>query len=474
MAFDEHFASVVLLLHGNGSNGSTTFTDSSSSPKTVTAYGNAQISTAQSKWGGSSIALDGTGDYFSIADEGAFAFAGDYTVEFQAMANLAEDTATLCSADSSVYLYGNYFDGGPFALTGLALDSNPATWKHIAITRFGTTVRFFQDGVLKGSTGTVSGEVHYYTGLNFGRYVAANAYFKTAYLDEIRLTAGIARYTADFTPPSEAFGDSLPVAPLAYIAVPTPLGGPAVKVFYGVNLAAHLSAPSPLAGAAALLYTLVGRVSAPSPLRGAAALLYTLVGLATAPSPLGRPAVLAQHDFTAALGDVSTHWVMDLVTPTGLVRVPISSWQATLQSGSSCYVQCVVPACMAWVDAINAATEFVIYRRAEVPGTALAIEYEMARSAAEQAQFDQGPQRYTCTLSGYPDAFAASLDPPVVYDRTLNGVRSVSSGSSLRVRCAVDWLLRPGHRAYVGGVPFVVRFINYYALAGDGYMDVGE
>lgn len=207
---------------------------------------------------------------------------------------------------------------------------------------------------------------------------------------------------------------------------------------------------------------------------GTAEGLAPVSALLQVPGPLGAPAVLATHDFTGQLGDSITRFVMDLITPTGTVRVPISSWQATLQSGSSSYVQCVIPACLAWVDAINASTEFVIYRRADVPGTALSIEYEMARSLTEQARFDQGPARYTCTLSGYPDAFAEDLDPPVVYDRTLSGVRSISSGAGLRVRCAVDWLLRPGHRAYVGEVPFVVRFINYYAMGGDGYMDVGE
>jgi hypothetical protein len=218
-----------------------------------------------------------------------------------------------------------------------------------------------------------------------------------------------------------------------------------------------------------------GYLAAPSPLDAVQILaLHPLAAWLQVPGPLGAPAVLARHDFSAALGDAVTRWVMDLITPTGTVRVPISSWQATLQTGSSNYVQCVVPACLAWVEAINAATEFVIYRRADIPGTALQIEYEMARSLAEQAQFNQGPQRYTCTLSGYPDAFADSLDPPVAYDRTLAGVRSISSGSGLRVRCAVDWLLRPGHRAYVGAVPFVVRYINYYAMESDSYMDVGE
>jgi hypothetical protein len=57
---DPQFGSVSLLLHGDGTNGSTTITDNSPTPKTVTAVGNAQISTAQSKFGGASILFDGT------------------------------------------------------------------------------------------------------------------------------------------------------------------------------------------------------------------------------------------------------------------------------------------------------------------------------------------------------------------------------------------------------------------------------
>ena len=65
---DPQFGSVSLLLHGDGANGSTTIVDSSPTPKTVTAFGDAQISTAQSKFGGASIAFDGTGDYLSAND----------------------------------------------------------------------------------------------------------------------------------------------------------------------------------------------------------------------------------------------------------------------------------------------------------------------------------------------------------------------------------------------------------------------
>lgn len=225
----------------------------------------------------------------------------------------------------------------------------------------------------------------------------------------------------------------------------------------------------------------IATAAAPTPM-GAVAVLanfdagaIALQAHSAAPAILASGTVRAYHDFSGQLGDATTLFVMDLITPTGAQRVPISSWQATLQTGSSNYVQCVVPACAPWIAAINSATEFVIYRRAEVPGAGLSIEYEMARSAAEQAQFDQGPQRYTCTLSGYTDAFAEDLDPAAAFDRTLTGVRSVSSGpGGLRVRCAIDWLLRPGQRAYVQGLPFVVSYLNYYAPSGfDAYMDAG-
>ena len=212
-----------------------------------------------------------------------------------------------------------------------------------------------------------------------------------------------------------------------------------------------------------------------SPLNSAAALArQPVAGVVSAPGILPACAVLAYHDFTAGLGDAVTLYVLDLITTSGAVRVPISSWQATLQTGSSNYVQCVIPACTAWVDTLNSATEFSIIRQAVLPG-ALVLEVEMARAPAEQLAFAQGPSRYTCTLSGYSTAFATSENPPALYDRELTGLRSINSGSALRVRCAVDWLLRPGHRAFVQGTPFIVRYINYYAPTGfDSYMDVGS
>lgn len=66
-------------------------------------------------------------------------------------------------------------------------------------------------------------------------------------------------------------------------------------------------------------------------------------------------------------------------------------------------------------------------------------------------------------------------DPPPLYDRTLRDVRLITSSSGgTRVRCAIDWLLRPAQRAAVDGDEFVVAYINWYANGDDEFMDVGS
>ena len=81
-AVDEHFASVSLLLHMDGSNESTTFEDKSSNGFTVTANGDAQISTITSQTSGASLLNDGTGDFLHVNGNAAFNFGtGDFTVE---------------------------------------------------------------------------------------------------------------------------------------------------------------------------------------------------------------------------------------------------------------------------------------------------------------------------------------------------------------------------------------------------------
>jgi hypothetical protein len=213
---DPYFSNVSLLLHGDGANGSTTIIDNSPSPKTVTAFGDAQISTAQSKFGGASIAFDGTGDYLDAASSADFAFGtGDFTIEFWAHFQLSAAyqifvaTKLLGGATDgwSVFvspsgLIGLYSNG--FIVQGGSLSSN--TFYHIAVTRASGLVRAFANGSQVGTTASNTQNFTRNTlavGANVGGTETLNGY-----IDDLRITKGVARYTSNFTPPTAPFPNS--------------------------------------------------------------------------------------------------------------------------------------------------------------------------------------------------------------------------------------------------------------------------
>ena len=214
---DQNFAFNSLLLHGDGTNGSTVITDSSGSPKAVTAFGNAQISTAQSKFGGASIAFDGTGDYLTSSSSPTLTFGtGDFTVECWAR---PADTSAGYRALLSDNLYGNangwalYQNGTSLEawVSGVYLNVITATsaltasvWQHVVWSRASGDNRCFVNGVQVGSTVSNSHNL-IYTFASIGR-VQDGLHFN-GHLDEVRYTKGIARYTANFTPPTAPFPD---------------------------------------------------------------------------------------------------------------------------------------------------------------------------------------------------------------------------------------------------------------------------
>lgn len=217
-----------------------------------------------------------------------------------------------------------------------------------------------------------------------------------------------------------------------------------------------------------------GDIAVRGPLGTASARIALTWAKAACAGPLGTPRAIGWHDFTGLIGPQPLRYVADLITPDGPVRVPISSWQATLRAGAgSNYAQCVVPGVNAWVESLQMATEFVVYRTAKLI-SGRPIEYEMLRAPLTQLTLDQGPSRHTATVSGYFDAFSLADYETTATDRTLVDVRSTSiSDGGARVRCAIDWLLRPGFRAFVGEMELDVTYINYYVNADDQYMDVG-
>lgn len=208
-ATDPDFASVVLLMHFDGADGSTTFTDNSSSAKTLTAVGNAQLDTAQQRFGTASGLLDGSGDYVSAAASTDFEFgSGNVTIEgwlrLSDVANFSvfytEDGNTSLHVDADRWVWRanntNVF---------VTADTIPAnTWFHFAFVRNGSTSRVYRDAVMV-ATGTSVDCANSNSAIRIGTgYLSL-----TGHIDELRITKGVARYTAaGFTVPTAAFPDS--------------------------------------------------------------------------------------------------------------------------------------------------------------------------------------------------------------------------------------------------------------------------
>lgn len=214
-----------LLLHFFGIDASTVFTNSSSYAQTLTANGDAQISTAQSKFGGSSGYFDGNGDYVTVPDDALYEFGtGDFTIDFWASVstlNRVNMFLTQCyqaNSDFSYRIYANngtvIFDYSVDGTTRSVITGSTAivadTFYHFAVVRDGTTITLYLNGVAIGnstigasaifnsSEDIVIGGV-YEGGTN---YAAFNLH---GYIDELRISKGIARWTANFTPPTSAY-----------------------------------------------------------------------------------------------------------------------------------------------------------------------------------------------------------------------------------------------------------------------------
>lgn len=214
---DPYFANVSLLLHGDGADGSTSIIDSSPSPKTVNNVGSTTLSTTQAKFGPSSISLNGTTRYIWVNSSGVNFGSGDFTVEgwvYQSAnsnGRVFYDSRSTGAATTGFAVY--FFDGtinvysagaNQISASGGTISIN--TWSHIAISRQGTAFRVFVGGALVATwTTSATFSANFCT---IGRAdPEANQYF-AGYIDELRITKGVARYTSSFTPPTAAFPNS--------------------------------------------------------------------------------------------------------------------------------------------------------------------------------------------------------------------------------------------------------------------------
>lgn len=193
-------------------------TDSSASPKAVTLNGNAARSNTQSKFGGYSAVLDGSGDFLSFADSsdwdiGTQDFTFDFWVWFVAIASGVARFFEFGDVDASKGIACR-LDGGQVYIahnggSPVSYGWSPSTgqWYHFEVTRASNTERVFVDGTQIGSDQAVSTDIDAGTAGGFiGSWGGAYTSFQlNGYLDEFRYVLGTAIHVANFTPPSEAY-----------------------------------------------------------------------------------------------------------------------------------------------------------------------------------------------------------------------------------------------------------------------------
>lgn len=227
---DTYFSSVVLLLPLNGTDAATTTTDLSTTAHTITFNATAQLDTAQSKFGSASLLLDGNSDYLSIADHADWAFgSGEWTIECHVRFNGDPGTAWMnfvnqwTNAGNQKSWWVGYRDNRLQAFTSstgsnglfiLNVAWNPAgdTWYHIAFCRdnSGTdAIRVFVDGVQIGADDTSinANPTHFNptSDVWIGAYNGDANDWLNGWIDNVRITKGVCRYTSTFTPPTAPY-----------------------------------------------------------------------------------------------------------------------------------------------------------------------------------------------------------------------------------------------------------------------------
>jgi len=213
----------VLLIHSNTADGSTTFVDSSQGGSNhtadITVVSSAHHDTDQAYFGTTSIDLtNATQDLLTVADSADWDFGtGDFSVEMWtywktvASYGLIGRYTTAANTWGLRYVHPNdwywyYGDGVTYTFT-LSWTPTAETWYHFVIARGSGSLRFFVDGVQKGST--EADAVNYDTAQAIGignYYSGADATCFNGYIDEVAIFKGSANgRTADFTVPAYAY-----------------------------------------------------------------------------------------------------------------------------------------------------------------------------------------------------------------------------------------------------------------------------
>jgi hypothetical protein len=230
---DPLLADVSLLLHMDGTNGSTSFPDSSEVGNVITVHGTASVSTVNPQFGTGCLGnLINSTNYLStpITPSGPLDLStGDFTVELSVNTNhnLSVSAkgqllhAITGTTGWSIFLSSGPFDNSLHANFGglvLIFGGTPVTvgvWHSIAFARKGNVFGLWLDGVATSPT-AFAGNIGTTTVLNIGTDTGPGGSACDGQIDEVRITKGAARYTpgVNYTPATTAFSPSILVTKL--------------------------------------------------------------------------------------------------------------------------------------------------------------------------------------------------------------------------------------------------------------------
>lgn len=227
---DADWESVSILLPFDGVNNATETDDLSNNTHTMTFGGNCALDVAEVKYGTACAqSLGGAGDLVGTPNHASLNLGTEeFTMEFDLYpANLTGSqilvskwhSATVAARSFLFYTVGQnltilYQDAGSSTTHSLSTTGNlltATTWQHVALVREGDTLSIYIDGTVSNIDGTAISVTDWRDGtVPFELLDATNsaAAPSNMRMDNFRLTKGVARYTGDFTPPTEAFPTS--------------------------------------------------------------------------------------------------------------------------------------------------------------------------------------------------------------------------------------------------------------------------
>lgn len=227
-------SNTVVMLHCDGSDGSTSFPDSSASAHSVIARGNAQVDADAKKFGTGSALFDGNSSFLVVGNSSSADFYlsdSNFTIDFQMRKNSLElnqygmlfskyDLSTqkayasgvvnAAGTDTLQFFYS--IDGNNFTAANAGVVTlDTSQFYHIAVVRSGTSLYQFFNGVLAGTAHDIGTSNLFNSSRNFTVGTLSDESFGSfdGWIDEFRLSKGTARWTSDFTPPISAYSTGI-------------------------------------------------------------------------------------------------------------------------------------------------------------------------------------------------------------------------------------------------------------------------